>query len=69
MWPNPQKSLMENFIFCKSKQAWLLFAKIKDKLKKQIKAFKGGCISSKIQEWKNITSNKEVLKTVEGLTS
>ena len=44
-------------------------AKIKDiYLRNKIKAFKGGCVSSKIQEWENITSGKEILKTVEGLT-
>ena len=43
-------------------------AKINYISKKKIKAFKGGCISSKIQEWENITSDKEILKTVEGLT-
>ena len=42
--------------------------KLKTYLRKKIKAFKGGCISSKIQEWENITSDKEILKTVEGLT-
>ena len=42
--------------------------KLKTYLRKKIKAFKGGCISSKIQEWENITSGKEILKTVEGLT-
>ena len=53
-------------MYQKYKQLWLLFAKIKDISKKQIKAFKGGCISSKIQEF--FTSDKEILKTVEGLT-
>ena len=47
-------------MYQKCKQVWLLLAKIK--------AFKGGCISSKIQEWENIISDKEILKTVEGLT-
>ena len=42
--------------------------KLKTYLRNKIKAFKGGCISSKIQEWENITSDKEILKTVEGLT-
>ena len=32
------------------------------------KAFKGGCTSSKIEEWENIISDKEILKTVERLT-
>ena len=42
--------------------------KLKIYLTNKIKAFKGGCISSKIQEWENITSDREILKTVEGLT-
>ena len=42
--------------------------KLKTYLRNKIKAFKGGCISSKIQEWGNITSDKEILKTVIGLT-
>ena len=42
--------------------------KLKTYLRKKIKAFKGGCISSKIQEWENITSDKEILKTVEKFT-
>ena len=42
--------------------------KLKTYLRNKIKAFKGGCISSKIQEWGNITSDKEILKTVRGLT-
>ena len=42
--------------------------KLKTYLRNKIKAFTGGCISSKIQEWENITLNKEILKTVEGLT-
>ena len=42
--------------------------KLKIYLINKIKAFKGGCISSKIQEWQNITSDEEILKTVEGLT-
>ena len=42
--------------------------KLKTYLRNKIKAFKGGCISSKIQEWENITLDKEILKTVEGLT-
>ena len=42
--------------------------KLKTYLRNKIKAFKGGCISSKIQEWESITSDKEILKTVEGLT-
>ena len=42
--------------------------KLKTYLRNKIKAFKGGCISSKIQEWKNIISDKEILQTVEGLT-
>ena len=56
-------------MYQKYKQVWLLLAKIKDiYLRNKIKAFKGGCVSSKIQEWENITSGKEILKTVEGLT-
>ena len=39
--------------------------KLKKYLRNRIEAFKGGCISSKIQ---NITSDKDFLKTVEGLT-
>ena len=42
-------------------------SKLKIYLRNKIKAFKGSCISSKIQEWENITSDKEILKTVEGL--
>ena len=42
--------------------------KLKTYLRNKIKAFKGGCISSKNQEWENITSVKDILKTVEGLT-
>ena len=42
--------------------------KLKKYLRNRIEAFKGGCISSKIQEWENITSDKDILKTVEGLT-
>ena len=42
--------------------------KLKTYLRSKIKTFKGGCISSKIPEWENITSDKEILKTVEGLT-
>ena len=47
---------------------WLITAKFKEISKKQLKPFKGGCISSKNQEWENITSGKGILKTVEGLT-
>ena len=42
--------------------------KLKKYLRNRIEAFRGGCISSKIQEWENITSDKDILKTVEGLT-
>ena len=42
--------------------------KLKTYLKTKIKVCKDGCISSKIQEWENITSDKETLKTVERLT-
>ena len=42
--------------------------KLKIYLRSKVKAFKGGCISNKIQEWENIISDKEILKTVEGLT-
>ena len=45
-----------------------LLPKLKTYLRNKIEAIKSGCISSKIQEWENITSNKEILKTVEGLT-
>ena len=55
-------------MYQKCKQVWLLLAKINYISKKKIKAFKGGCVSSKIQEWENITSDKEILKTVERLT-
>ena len=42
--------------------------KLKTYLRHKIKAFKGGCISSTIQEWESITSDKKILKTVERLT-
>ena len=41
---------------------------LKTYLQYRIKTFKGGCISRKIQEWENITSDKEILKAVEDLT-
>ena len=40
---------------------------LKTYLRKKINVFKCGCISSKIQEWENIRSDKEILKTVKGL--
>ena len=40
--------------------------KLKTYLRNKIKVFKGFCISSKIPEWENITSDKEILKIVEG---
>ena len=42
--------------------------KFKTYLRKKIRAFKVGCIWSKTQEWQNITSDKENLKTIYGLT-
>ena len=39
--------------------------KLKTCLRNKIKAFKGGWISSKIEEWENITLDKEILKTIE----
>ena len=42
--------------------------KFKTYLRKKIRAFKAGCISSKNQEWENITTDKENLKTIHGLT-
>ena len=42
--------------------------KLKTYLGKIIKGFKGGSISSKNQEWENITSEREIPKTVKGLT-
>ena len=51
---------------CKKRDYFL--PKLKTHLINKIKAFKDGCISRKIQEWENITSEKEILKTVEGLT-
>ena len=42
--------------------------KLKTYLRNKIKALKGGCISSKFQQWESITSDKEILKTVKGLT-
>ena len=41
--------------------------KLKTNLRSKVKAFKGGCISSKIQEWESITSDKKILKPVEVL--
>ena len=41
---------------------------LKTNLTKKIKIFKQSCISSKIQEWGNITSDKKILKLVEVFT-
>ena len=38
--------------------------KLKTYLRNKIKALKGGCISNKIQEWENMTSDEEIVKTV-----
>ena len=38
--------------------------KLKTYLRNKIKALKGGCISNKIQEWENNTSDEEIVKTV-----
>ena len=43
--------------------------KLKANLRNKIKAFKGGCISSKIQEWENIIYDKITMETVKGLKS
>ena len=51
-----------NSMYRKCKQVW------KTCLKNKSKAFKDGCISSKFQEWENITSDKETLKNVQRLT-
>ena len=40
---------------------------LKTYLRNKINVFKCGCISSKIPEWENIRSDKEILKTVKGL--
>ena len=41
---------------------------LKTWLQKKIETFKGGCISDKINEWKKLTSDLEILQTVQGLT-
>ena len=42
---------------------------LKKYLGNKINVFKCGCISSKIEEWESIRSDKEILKTVKGLAS
>ena len=43
-------------------------SKLKTYLRDRIKVFISSCISNKTQEWENIKSDKEILKTADGLT-
>ena len=55
---------------CSENVSWFdyFLPKLRTYLRNKIKAFKGGFVSSKIHKWENITSDKEIRKTVEGLT-
>ena len=65
-----EHQIQEIFTACNEKVSRFNYflPKLKTYSTNKIKAFNGGCISNKVQEWENITSGKEILKTVEGLT-
>ena len=37
-------------------------------LEKEVDTFKGGCIKSRIDEWRKLTSDAEILNIVQGLS-
>ena len=65
-----EHQIQEIFTACTEKVSRFNYflLKLKTYSTNKTKAFNGGCISNKVQEWENITSDKEILKTVEGLT-
>ena len=65
-----EHQIQEIFTACNEKVSRFNYflPKLKTYSTNKIKAFNGGYISNKVQEWENITSGKEILETVEGLT-
>ena len=65
-----EHQIQEIFTACTEKVSRFNYflLKLKTYSTNKTKAFNGGCISNKVPEWENITSDKEILKTVEGLT-